>query len=114
VGRNAAPDLYLSGWSVIWAITWIATILIVALLLGFIAYLALKKARPEDLPAVLRGLRDIADRLIWWLDRRDGGAGGPDSGASGTADATDCSATVDGAKDEEVRSTEGDLKGDEP
>jgi hypothetical protein len=71
VRLNLIPDFPATVWPVVWAsLTWIATILVVALLMGFIAHLALKKARPEDLPAVLSGLSSIADRLTWWLHRR--------------------------------------------
>jgi hypothetical protein len=38
--------------------------------LGFLAHSALSAARPADVPAILSGLSNIADRLMWWLHHR--------------------------------------------
>jgi hypothetical protein len=56
VGTNVVQDLSAAMWPVFWAsLTCIVMVLIAASLMGFIAHLAVKKARPEDLPASRNG-----------------------------------------------------------
>ncbi|MEV7602942.1 hypothetical protein AB0O91_36810 [Kitasatospora sp. NPDC089797] len=55
------------GYTVWFSVAWMVTVLLLVLLVGFLAWCALRKARPEEVSSVLAEVRAIVHALALFL-----------------------------------------------